>query len=210
MSLSLCMHNLYTPVISDESTVQQALNELMSVASVSGDQYLMAAGPVSGFVFYLIGAVRAGRRINFLVHVWSKSVNNSLHCWCPAYPKTVHVKRIGLLSEWFKNPVTSVSWIWIAEMECVFWPKLACWNRFFILWPAHMLCSSPSPLILFCTFYHYECTKCPIICISTYLGPSGSGWFGQFWVERQRADSRSGRCVSVCVCMCMCVPQLVC
>lgn len=40
--------------------------------------------------------------------LWLRSVNNSLHCWCSAYPKTVHIKRICLLSEPFTQPVTPV------------------------------------------------------------------------------------------------------
>lgn len=82
----------------------------------------------------------------FLSTLWLRSVNNSLRCWCSAYPKTVHIKRICLLSEQFTHPVTAVSLdrVRVSARACV------------LIWPTHthththkyifVLYRSPSPL----------------------------------------------------------------
>lgn len=93
----------------------------------------------------------------FLFTLWLRSVNNSLHCWCSAYPKTVHIKRICLQSEQFTHSVRPVCPSLCVELFC--------------LWPTHTLTStsllywSPSPL----AFSHDSCMNSPNIlyCIST-------------------------------------------
>lgn len=156
LNLSPCVSSVvifHTPVISDESNLAHC---------PAGFEWNVFCWPHDWYpherICLFISAERSllcaerveDRWRTFLFTLWLRSVNNSLHCWCSAYPKTVHIKRICLQSEQFTHSVTFGSSACFSLSLCV---------QLFCLWPTHTLTStsllygSPSPL----AFSHDSC-----------------------------------------------------
>lgn len=136
----------------------------------------------------------------FLSTLWLRSVNNSLRCWCSAYPKTVHIKRICLLSGRFTHPVTPVC----SDRARVLEPFASGPHA---LTSTFLLYRSPSPFrfSLHSSFNHFAPAWAPQTSHNAFLHLQACGvlWVqAAFGSSKLSSKEQTGEVGGVWVCVC--------